>query len=321
MRFLIVILLGAFSIQSSTAQTKRVWIDTDIMIGKFRRDVDDGLALILALRDTNLQIEGISFVHGVDYAEKVTTKILGWYGPNRQIPCYKGSDDSTGFGKRTPAVEAMIKALEAGPIHILALGPMTNVGTVLELRPDLHKNVLGLSYCAGRRPGMLLNPGSGKVKFSDYNFDLDPKSSKTLLNVEFPVILSGYDCSDSLFLSKPDFLHLKNSKNKGDRWMYKQLKEWAGLWRTFIGSKQGFIPFDCSTVGALFYPNEFSGNESIPAFVRVDENDSKHTVSTPTKPYLYVDENAEGKAVNYCDYTKQAFKKRLLKAIDHPNYR
>ena len=71
MRYLLVSLLALFSF--CTFAQQRVWIDTDIMIGKFRRDVDDGLALMLALQDTSIKIEGISFVHGVDYAEKVTT--------------------------------------------------------------------------------------------------------------------------------------------------------------------------------------------------------------------------------------------------------
>ncbi|MCF8276548.1 MAG: nucleoside hydrolase [Flavobacteriales bacterium] len=303
------------------AQKQRVWIDTDIMIGKFRRDVDDGLALILALRDTNLQIEGISFVHGVDYAEKVTGKLLNWYAADRNIPMFKGSDDSTGFGKETDAVKAMIAALDKGPMAILALGPMTNVGTVLKLRPDLHKNITAISYCGGRRPGMLFSPGSGKVRFSDYNFDLDPRSSAVLLETKVPVLLAGYDCSDSLFLSREDFIHLKKSDNKGDRWLYQQLKEWENLWSMFLGSKRGFIPFDCSTVGALFYANEFHTDASIPAFIKEDVNDSKHTVSTATKLYLLVDENGEGKSVSYCDLTKVAFKNRLLKAVNHPSYR
>ena len=300
---------------------QRVWIDSDIMIGKFKKDVDDGLALILMLRDSNLQIEGISFVHGVDYADKVTQKLLKWYAPDRNIPTFKGSDDSTGFGKETDAVKAIISALEKGPMAILALGPMTNVGTVLKLRPDLHKNITAISYCAGRKPGILFSPGSGKVKFSDYNFDLDPKSSATLLETEIPVLLSGYDCSDSLFLNREDFIHLKKSKNKGDRWLFRQLKDWENLWRMFLGSKSGFIPFDCSTVGALLYADEFNIETEIPAFIKVDKNDTKYTVSTPTKQFFYVDENGEGKPVSYCDFTKQKFKKRLLRALNHPEYR
>lgn len=300
---------------------QRIWIDTDIMIGKFRRDVDDGLALILTLRDSTIDIEGISFVHGVDYADKITSKLLNWYAPNRNIPTFKGSDDSTEFGKETDAAKAMIAALEKGPMAILALGPMTNVGTVLTLRPDLHKNITAISYCAGRKPGMLFNPGSGKVKFSDYNFDLDPKASATLLDIKAPVLLAGYDCSDSLFLSLDDFKHLRKSNNEGDRWVYRQLKSWHGLWRTFLGSKKGFIPFDCSTVGALLYAKEFNIQHDNIAYIKSDSNDTKHTVKTASKPYLFVDENAEGKSVSYCDFTRQAFKERLLHAINHPNYR
>ncbi|HAP69810.1 MAG TPA: nucleoside hydrolase [Flavobacteriales bacterium] len=300
---------------------QRVWIDSDIMIGKFKKDVDDGLALILMLRDSNLQIEGISFVHGVDYADKVTSKLLNWYAPNLNIPTFKGSDDSAGFGKETDAVKAIISALEKGPMAILALGPMTNVGTVLKLRPDLHKNITAISYCAGRKPGILFSPGSGKVKFSDYNFDLDPKSSATLLETEIPVLLSGYDCSDSLFLNREDFIHLKKSKNKGDRWLFRQLKSWENLWSLFLGSKRGFIPFDCSTVGALLYADEFTIETEIPAFIKVDTNDTKYTVSTPTKQFFYVDQDGDGKPVSYCNFTKQKFKKRLLRALNHPEYR
>lgn len=312
----VLLLLFPFSLFSQ----QRVWIDTDIMIGKFRRDVDDGLALVLALRDSNIQIEGISFVHGVDYADKVTDMLLKWYAPERNIPTFKGSDDSTGFGKETDAVKAMIAALEKGPMTILALGPMTNVGTVLQLRPDLHKNIKAISYCAGRRPGMLFSPGTSNIKFADYNFDLDPTSSAVLVEVDVPVLLSGYDCSDSLFLSLDDFKHLKKSENEGDRWLYRKMKSWHSLWRTFIGSKKGFIPFDCSTVGVMFYPEEFNVISEIPSYIEVAANDTKNTVSTPTKPYLLVDENSSGKPVSYCDYTKAVFKQRLLKALHHPDY-
>ncbi|MBI1289080.1 MAG: nucleoside hydrolase [Flavobacteriales bacterium] len=304
----------------SLVAQQRVWIDTDIMIGKFKHDVDDGLALIMMLGDTTLQIEGISFVHGVDYADKVTSKLLGWYAADRQIPTYKGSDDSTGFGKQTDAVNAMIAALEKGPMAIMALGPMTNVGTVLKLRPDLHRNITAITYCAGRRPGMLFNPGSGKVKFADYNFDLDPRSSSVLLETEIPVLLSGYDCSDSLFLSLDDFKHLKKSANKGDHWLYRQLKSWHSLWRTFIGSKKGFIPFDCSTVGALLYPQEFEIIPKIPSYIEIGPNDTKNTVSSAEKPYLLVDENGKGTVVSYCEYTKAVFKNRLLRTLNHPDF-
>ena len=319
MRLVITLFMICFSL-NTFAQKQRIWIDTDIMIGKFRRDVDDGLALMLALRDTNLQIEGISFVHGVDYASEVTEKLLARYGKGLEIPTFKGADDSTQFGDETDATLALRKALEQGPLTILALGPMTNVGTVLELHPEVIPNVKQITYCAGRRPGQLFNPGSGKVIFSDYNFDLDPYATAMVLKAGVPILLSGYDCSDNLFVSKSDFIHLKKSADKTDKWLYRKLKSWHSLWRTFIGSKQGFIPFDVSTVGALLYPEEFDITPAIPAYIPMLKNDTKHTVKTPEKPYLIVMDNAAGRIVSYCNSTNPEFKKRLLRALGHPDH-
>ncbi|MFM1877083.1 MAG: hypothetical protein RL266_2820 [Bacteroidota bacterium] len=302
------------------SQKQRVWIDTDIMIGKFPRDVDDGLALILALSDTNIHIAGISFVHGVDYASEVTEILLKRYGRGLEIPTFKGADDSVQFGDETEATQALRKALQEGPLTILALGPMTNIGTVLENHPELASNVTRISYCAGRRPGQLFNPGSGKTRFSDYNFDLDPYATAMVLKAGVPMLLAGYDCSDDLFVSKEDFVHLRKSENATDKWLYRKLRSWHSLWRTFIGSKQGFIPFDVSTVGALLYPQEFDITPAIPSYIQVLKNDSKHIVKTPTKPYLIVLDNAAGRIVSYCNSTNSEFKTRLLHAIGHPDH-
>lgn len=303
-----------------SAQKQRVWIDTDIMIGKFKHDVDDGLALIMLLKDTNLIIEGISFVHGVDYAEKVTDRLLKRFAPDHEIPTYKGADDSTHFGTETAATRALANALEKGPLAIFALGPMTNIGTLLQLHPEVQQNVVAMTYCAGRTPGKVFTPEGAKVKFSDYNFELDPHASDIVLKSNVPLLLSGYDCSEDLFLTKEDFAHLRKSDDKTDRWLYRKLKSWHGLWKSFLGSEKGFIPFDCSTVGALLYPTEFEIIEGIPAYIEVQKNDTKSLTKSDMKPYLLVQQNQAGRTVGYCGATKAQFKKRLLKAIGHPEY-
>ena len=304
----------------ASAQKMRVWIDTDIMIGKFAHDVDDGLALLLALQDTNLQIEGISFVHGVEYADKVTSKLLHAYAPNRNIPTYKGADDSTYFGQETAATKALAAILESGPITIFALGPLTNLASLLQLHPHLAKNIRGITFCGGRKPGMVFTPAGSSIKFSDYNFDLDPRSAEVVLQSDVPLLLSGFDCSEELFLTKEDFSFLKKSDSKTDRWLFRQLRSWHGLWRTLFSSENGFIPFDCSTVGALLYPQEFELVDAVPAFIEVDKNDTRSLVKTATKPYLLVDENKEGRVVSYCSGTKAEFKTRLLTILGHPDY-
>lgn len=306
-------------VQISEAQIKKVWIDTDILTGKFKKDVDDALALVMALRDTSIEIVGISTVQNAVYSEKVTKKLLSWYAPNSHISVFKGADGSKDAGKETDASKAIIAALENGKLHILALGPVTNVATVLDQRKDLHSNIGSITFCAGRKPDMLFNPGSGKVKFSDYNFDLDPNSINPLLQSKVPFTLAGYDCSDSLFVDRSDFVHLKKSMNEGDRWLFKQLKNWESLWRVFMGSEKGFIPFDCATLGVLLYRDDFEIDLTT-SYVQIDKNDTKNQVKTETKPYLYVG-TMGGKPTDYCSHTKAAFKNKLLRAIHHPDYR
>jgi len=293
---------------------QRIWVDTDIASGKLRGDMDDAIALHMLLRDTSFRIAGISVVHGVDHAEKMTRQLLAWHAPQRTIEVHRGARSFKEFGQRNAAVNALEKALEAGPLIILALGPATNIGTVLQLRPDLWRNVQHISFCGGRRPGMVFSP-AGKARFSDYNFDHDSVAARVMLQTNVPITLAGYDCSDSLFITHADYAHLQHSDLPSDRWFYKKMKRWEGFWRTFIGTDKGFIPFDCATLGILLQPEAFEVDTDIPAFVAVRENDTQHTIKGPTKAYLLVDGTASGRTVNYCHHAKVAFKAMVLRAL------
>lgn len=314
-RLTVILLFICLGTAGSLAQ-RRVWVDTDISSGKFKGDMDDALALLMLLRDSTVHMEGISLVHGVRHAEKVTRKILKWYAPDRNIPVHVGADSYRELGQRTDAVTAMERALEQGPMMILALGPATNVTTLLQLRPDLRANVQAISFCAGRRPGMVFTPPGAKVRFSDYNFDLDSTAGRLLLEMDVPLLLAGYDCSDSLFLSKEDYRHLKRSGRPGDRWFYRNLSRWEWFWGAFLGVKRGLIPFDCSTVGALLYPEEFEIEDAVPASVETRDNDSPHTVKAGRKSYLLVEEGREGVRVDYCHFTHERFRERLLRTLN-----
>lgn len=299
------------------AAQERIWIDTDISSGKLFGDMDDALALIMLLRDSTVQIEGISVVHGVRHAKKVTRKLLSWYAPDRSLAVYSGADSHRAFGKRTEAIAAMEAALEEGPLHILALGPATNLATLLQLRPDLLPNVSRISFCAGRRPGMAFIPEGGRVRFTDYNFEHDTVAGRMLLEQGVPLILAGYDCSDSLFISKADYQHLRSSDNAGDRWMYRKLTSWERVWRNFFGVKGGFIPFDVATVAALLYQEDVQ-MESTAAWVMMGPDDRTRASNPAAKSYLLVHPDTSGVAADYCYHSMPALRDRLLKALNTP---
>jgi pyrimidine-specific ribonucleoside hydrolase len=70
------------------AQTK-VWFDTDIMIGmpdKTQGEVDDGITLIMALKQPQIEIVGISSITYVDYSYDIINKILKWHNKGAAIP-------------------------------------------------------------------------------------------------------------------------------------------------------------------------------------------------------------------------------------------
>lgn len=319
MRFVLLFCFALLSL-STIAQKKRVWVDTDIMIGKFGQDVDDGLALLMLLADSTVQIEGISFIGKVDYGQSIAHRLIENYALGQNIPLFKGAKNSSQFLEQTDAVKGLVEALKKGPLVIFALGPMTNIASVLHLHPELVDNIEQVAFCGGRRPGQVFRVTEKGSIFSDYNFDLDPKSAEQVLKSKVPIHLAGYDCADNIFLSKKDYLHLKESEKKMDRWLYRKLNNWRNLWKMFVGSKQGFIPFDCATVSSLLYPSDFELEQAIPAYIKERENDTKNTVKTKTKPYLEVDKNNVGINVSYCSEAKNHFKVRLLKAIGHPAY-
>jgi inosine-uridine nucleoside N-ribohydrolase len=293
---------------------QRIWVDTDIRSGKMNGDMDDAIAMLMLLDDTTIQIEGISFVHNVNYADKVTRKLLSWFGGEKSIPLFKGATSIKQVGASNKATEAIIAALEKGPMKILALGPATNIATALKARPDLRSNVQEIVFCAGRRPEMVFSP-AGKARFSDYNFDLDSISGRILLKSSVPITLAGYDCADSLYITHGDYAHLKESAHAGDRWMYRKMKRWEGFWHTFVGTENGFIPFDCATLGVMLWSDLFSVERSIPAVVRIDANDTQNTVRGPVKAYLLVEWGAVGHQVDYCHHVNSAFKKNVMYSL------
>ena len=103
-----------------------------------------------------------------------------------------------------PGVTAICSALKAGPLTILALGPLTNVAAALEGRPDLHGNVSRIVAVMDHQPGHVFHPtegeGTGAILghgpiFRDLNFSSDPDAAGAVLAMNLPEILISYDAA------------------------------------------------------------------------------------------------------------------------------
>ena len=299
---------------------KKVWLDTDIMIGLTKnapREVDDGVTLIMALRQPSIEMVGISLITEVDYGEEATNKLLKWYNKTgKDIPVYKGSDLANDLGVENDATRALAAALEKEKLTILAIGPVTNVATVLKNRPELASQIEEIAFCIGRTPGLEFRPGLGNFPVGDYNFERDVESMKVILATDVPLVFSGFECSCSLFLGPVDIDRL-NEGSEGDKWVYDQLMPWIERGNQLFKS-EGFIPYDTTVLGYLSHPQQFKYYEDIPAEIHERPNDAPMNGRDPrpVKEYLEVsyDFKSERK-VKYAYKTLPGFEETVIKSL------
>ena len=313
-RILFFLLLLVSQVQ---AQTK-VWFDTDIMIGmpdKEAREVDDGITLIMALKQPQIEIVGISNITYVDYGFDVIEKILKWHNRGNPIPVYKGSPKADDLGTENDGTRALYAALKKEKLTILALGPMTNVATLVKNHPDIIPQIERVVICAARTPDLPFNPGNGKLNVFDYNYEFDTASMDVLLNSTIPLEFAGYEPSSYTHIGNIDLACL-NMTNEADKWLFEIVQPWMELNEKYFGVR-GFIPFDCSTLGLVTHPEYFTYYENIPIKVTYKKNDA--LVIQPDKPFKNFLEVSykfkTKKKVKYARRALQGFEEKILETL------
>lgn len=311
--FLLVILLTSYS----QAQTK-VWFDTDIMIGMpdtAAREVDDGITLIMALKQPQLEIVGISNITYVDYGYGVIQKLLNWHNKGKAIPVYKGSAFANDLGIENEGTRALYEALKKEKLTILALGPMTNIATLVRNHPDIIPQIERVVICAARTPGLPFNPGNGKLNVFDYNYEFDTASMDVLLNSPIPLEFAGYEPSSYTHIGKIDLASLDLS-NEADKWLFDIVQPWMELNEKYFGVR-GFIPFDCSTLGIVTHPEFFAYYRDIPIQVNYKENDAQEIQpEIKMKNFLEVSYSFKSKKkVLYARQALQGFEEKILETL------
>lgn len=313
-----IILLVSFQIN---AQTK-VWFDTDIMIGmpdKEAREVDDGITLIMALKQPQIQIVGISNITYVDYSFNVIHKILNWHNKGLDIPVYKGSALANDLGTENDGTKALYQALKKEKLTILALGPMTNIATLVQNHPDIIPQIERVLICAARTPNLPFNPGNGKLNVFDYNYEFDTASMDVLLNSTIPLEFAGYEPSSYTHIGNIDLASLDLTL-EADKWLYDIVQPWMELNLKYFGVL-GFIPFDCSTLGLLTHPEYFTYYENIPIKVTYKKNDAL-TIQPDLKFKKFLEVSYKFKSkkkVKYARKALQGFEEKILETLSVKN--
>jgi inosine-uridine nucleoside N-ribohydrolase len=242
--------------------TLRVWIDTDPAVTSGNGEVDDVFALVQALRSPELEIVGISAVHGNasrDHGFAMAKELVARCGRD-DVPVYAGCDsaDDTADNEATMAMRA---ALAAGPLAIAALGPITTVTVALAHPDTMLANVEEVVFVGGRRKGLefLAMPHQTKP-FRDFNFEQDVAATQTLLDLGVPLVLAGWESASQLWLTPAHLDDLRDSGDACAAWLAESARKWQGRWVNDLGAP-GFTPFDTLAIGWLTHPALFKTHD------------------------------------------------------------
>lgn len=279
-----------------------VWLDVDTAIGQPARDVDDGLALVMALRSPRLAVRGVSATFGnAGLATAISTsrEVLDRFGAP-MLEVHAGATAASDLGTETPAVRAMAAALAERPLTLLALGPLTNVATLLRRHSELHARIQRIVMVAGRRPGQrfAIAPGHWHT-FPDLNLELDPAAMAEVLASSVPLVLAPWEVASRVWITPGDLDRLQGSGEHG-AWLAGRSRLWSGMW-TWLLDAPGFNPFDTLAIGYVAHPELFATEQ---VALSLDE---ARLLARPV--------SGVARAV-YCGSAGEGFKELLLRTLE-----
>ncbi len=179
---------------------------------------DDAVALVMALKYPDVQVEAITVVAGnVPLEMGVQNALYTVELCQKNVPVYAGADrpllrtlvtaqeihGEDGMGDinlplkgRVPAVGHAVPVIIdtinrfAGEITLVTLGPLTNIALALRIDPSLAQKVKHCYMMGG------IGQGYGNMnEVAEYNIWVDPEAAKIVFESGMPMTMIGWDIS------------------------------------------------------------------------------------------------------------------------------
>ena len=191
--------------------------------------IDDSLALLLALKSPELQIEGITIVSGNVEARqgaKNALKVLKIID-RLDIPVYLGEEvplvrelvtaqdthGEDGLGEtyyeegkgivKDGAVDFILEKAKEGDVSIIALGPLTNLARALEKDGHTFNKLVEVVSMAGA-----YKSHGNCSQVAEFNYWVDPQGAKMVFDkIKVPFTMVGLDVTREIVLT-PNYIEL-----------------------------------------------------------------------------------------------------------------
>jgi inosine-uridine nucleoside N-ribohydrolase len=318
-KFVLAVLLAGIIHGTPAIASTAVWIDTDPSVARGGHEVDDGLALIQAFGSPELAIRGVSVVFGnapLNLAFPIGQRLLKDFGP-KGLRTYSGAASASQLGIETDASRALASALREEKLVVIAIGPVTNVATVLRNHPDLAGRIERIVAVAGRRPHQRFVPDESVTAFRDFNFESDPAAFQVLLDAGVPLALVPWEISSKVWIHAEDLAKLRSAR-PSLAWVLDAAQDLLQYWTEHLRTN-GFNPFDTLAVGYVVSPAGFSC-EQLPAEIQLlpDDTVARGAPEVKKKPYLILDKTLDSKShALYCFQPPAQFSRELVRRMEH----
>jgi purine nucleosidase len=209
-------------------------LDTDI-----GDDIDDALALALALQSPELDVRAVTTV--IDDTENRTRlawKELGLYG-RHDVPVATGASeplldprrtgvapqfrvltdaDTVPAAARRRAADLIIDTLMAAPrpITLVPIGPLTNIALALKSEPRIK----------GKIARIVLMGGAFNMLVQEYNIWRDRVAAEIVFSSGVPITAVGLDVTTRCKLEGADLARLRAADNPASRFLVKLIELW-----------------------------------------------------------------------------------------------
>jgi inosine-uridine nucleoside N-ribohydrolase len=190
--------------------------------------VDDALALALAVRHSDAQLEAVLTVVGnvsLELTTRNTLRVLEWLGAD-STPVYIGAEqplagrlreashwhglDGLGGAKlpvsttreaRPDAVQFLIDALTAEPgvLTVVCTAPLTNLALAVKREPRIVDAVRGIVLMGG-----VARPPGNVTPTAEFNIYADPEAAAIVFDQPWPLTMVGLDVTNRVPLSRVD---------------------------------------------------------------------------------------------------------------------
>jgi len=236
-----------------------VWIDTDVSIGSPFREVDDAYALMLAFHSPEIRIAAVSTTYGnapLGHTTRTAREMIRQFGRSAGLnpsQVFAGAGSPRDLGRRSDASEALAAMLENERVTYVALGPLTNLATFLQLHPKSASRIERVVFLGGQAEGSTLAFGPTRsFHIHDANVFKDPAATAVVLRSKIPLTLVPIAIASNLTLDASDLRQLEQSGEAGN-YLSSRSKIWLWFWTQFAKARGGPI-FDALAVMAVARP-------------------------------------------------------------------